>query len=245
MRTARLGLGTTVLFLLLTSLLWAGQPTPASPGTLPTDTPQTARDDHPQPDPSRIHRFDRQEIRLEDFPADGYVLDIGGGGEGVIGQLKPRQVVAIDLSARELLGAPAGPLKIVMDATDLKFLDGTFQTATSFFTLMYMSEADQARALSELHRVLVAGGRLLVWDLVLPARFDPVKDIAVVPLMIHLPDRQIETGYGTFFPKELHDVGYFRHLAARAGFEVVGERATERTFFLELRKPDAKAGVPN
>lgn len=245
MRTARLGLGTTVPVLFLTSLLWAGQPTPASPGTLPTDTPQAARDDHPRPDPSRIHRFDRQEIRLEDFAADGYVLDIGGGGEGVIGQLKPRQVVAIDLSARELLGAPAGPLKIVMDATDLKFLDATFQTATTFFTLMYMNETDQARALNELHRVLVPGGRLLVWDLVLPARFDPVKDIAVVPLTIHLPDRQIETGYGTFFPKEPHGVAYFRDLAAHAGFEIVGERATDRIFFLELRKPEVKTAVPN
>jgi len=30
--------------------------------------------------------------------------------------------------------APAGPLKIVMDATDLKFLDSAFDTATAFAT---------------------------------------------------------------------------------------------------------------
>ena len=108
---------------------------------------QAAHDEHGErPAPERIHRYERQVVVLDDFVADGFVLDIGGGGEGIIGQLKPAQVVAIDLSSRELLGAPAGPLKIVMDATDLKFLDETFSTATSFFTLMYMKPADQERA---------------------------------------------------------------------------------------------------
>ena len=77
-------------------------------------TQEAAHDDHGErPAPERLHRYARQTIVLEDFAADGYILDIGGGGEGIIGQLKPAQVVAIDLSARELLGAPAGPLKNV------------------------------------------------------------------------------------------------------------------------------------
>ena len=39
-------------------------------------------------------------------------MDICGGGEGIIGQMKPAQVIAIDLSKRELEEAPPGPLKI-------------------------------------------------------------------------------------------------------------------------------------
>jgi ubiquinone/menaquinone biosynthesis C-methylase UbiE len=85
--------------------------------------------------------FEMQEITVEDFSADGPILDIGGGGEGIIGRMKTTQVVAIDISREELADAPAGPLKIVMDATDLKFLDGSFATATSFYTLMYIPEA--------------------------------------------------------------------------------------------------------
>ena len=37
---------------------------------------------------ARLHFFERQEIALEHIPASGYILDVGGGGEGIIGQLE-------------------------------------------------------------------------------------------------------------------------------------------------------------
>jgi ubiquinone/menaquinone biosynthesis C-methylase UbiE len=123
-----------------------------------------------------------------------------------------------------------------MDATDLKFLDETFSTATSFFTLMYMKPADQERAARELHRVIRPGGRLLVWDVLLPARFDPVQDIAVFPLDITFLGRTVSTGYGTFFPATAHDLDYYVGVLERAGFTIAARRTTERTFFLEARK---------
>jgi SAM-dependent methyltransferase len=225
---------TALVLSLVLSGAAAGQPAP------PAKTPQqAAHDDHgARPDPARIHRYDRQQVALDRLAGIGYVLDIGGGGEGIIGQLEPERVVAIDVNARELLGAPPGPLKIVMDATDLKFLDATFRTATSFFTLMYMKPEDQVKAAGEVFRVLEPGGRFLVWDVLLPARFDPVKDIAVVPLTITLPGREVQTGYGTFFPGKPHDLPYFVSLATTAGFEVAAQRSQGLTFFLELRKPD-------
>lgn len=75
--------------------------------------------------------FEMQDIVVEDFSTDGLILDIGGGGEGIIGRMKTTRDVAIDISRGELANAPVGPLKVVMDATDLKFLDGSFPTATS------------------------------------------------------------------------------------------------------------------
>lgn len=216
----------------------AQSPTPAAQ--------QAAHDEHGErPAPERIHRYDRQTVVLEDFVAEGYILDIGGGGEGIIGQLKPAQVVAIDLSARELTGAPPGPLKIVMDATDLKFLDETFGTATLFFTFMYMKPADQERAARELHRVLRPGGRLLVWDVLLPARFDPVKDIALYPLDITFLGRTVSTGYGTFFPERAHDLPYYKGVLERAGFTVTAQTIAGRTFYVEARKARTpNAGTP-
>jgi len=53
-------------------------------------------------DQNRVFRLCEQTVVLDDFPAVGWVLDIGGGGEAVIGQLKGAQVVAIDLLPREL-----------------------------------------------------------------------------------------------------------------------------------------------
>ena len=119
-------------------------------------------------DPPKMHLFDRQDFEVADFQAVGYILDIGGGGEGIIGQMKPTQVVAVDLSKRELEEAPAGPLKIVMDATDLKFLDASFDTATAFFSLMYMRPEVQQRVFAEVFRVLTRGGRWIIWDAAIP-----------------------------------------------------------------------------
>ena len=54
---------------------------------------------------------------------NGKILDIGGGGEGVIGRLYTNQVVAIDIRQEELDEAPTGFEKILMDATQLDFKD--------------------------------------------------------------------------------------------------------------------------
>lgn len=62
----------------------------------------------------------------------GGILDIGGGGEGVIGLCYGEKVVAIDLRKDELEQAPDGPLKIVMDAKELSFLEDSFDAVASF-----------------------------------------------------------------------------------------------------------------
>lgn len=43
----------------------------------------------------------------------GKILDIGGGGEGIIGQVLGDKVVTIDKLKEELEEAPEGPLKVV------------------------------------------------------------------------------------------------------------------------------------
>ncbi|UCD06465.1 MAG: methyltransferase domain-containing protein, partial [candidate division WOR-3 bacterium] len=82
----------------------------------------------------------KQKIEMTPIETDGYILDIGGGGEGIIGRLNGKQVVAIDTRFDELQETKNDSLKIVMDATDLKFLPSTFDAATSFFSLMYIKK---------------------------------------------------------------------------------------------------------
>ena len=196
--------------------------------------------DHHEPSEDRIYFFAQQTVTVNDFDAAGFILDVGGGGEGIIGQLKGPQVVAIDPNQRELAEAAAGPLKIIMDARDLQFLDATFGAATAFFTLMYIRAPDHAQVFGEVFRVLVPGGTFLIWDAILPPRpgdVDEEKTIAVFPLLVKLPDREISTGYGTHWPQEKQDLLYYAHLAKNAGFDVIAQKAHDRVLFLHLQKP--------
>jgi SAM-dependent methyltransferase len=192
---------------------------------------------HTEPSEDRIFFFEKQEVVVDDFDSSGYILDIGGGGEGVIGKLKGKQVVAIDPNKRELEEAAPGPLKVIMDARDLQFLDGTFSTATSFFTLMYIRGPDHEKVFSEVFRVLVPGGLFLIWDVILPQCPDETKDIAAFPLLIKLPNEEISTGYGTLWPEKEQDLSYYLRLAGKAGFNVIEQREHNRVLFLKLQKP--------
>jgi ubiquinone/menaquinone biosynthesis C-methylase UbiE len=190
-----------------------------------------------RPKPEQIYSHPKLEVTLSSFPADGLILDIGGGGEGIIGQLKGKQVVAIDLIKRELEEAPGEPLlKIVMDARDLKFLDKTFDAVTVFFTFMYITPADHARVLQEIHRVLKPGGRLLIWDVTFPdKKTDEQQQFVRYPLHVMLPGKEINTGYGVRFT-EGQGANQLIEAARNAGFESTTRQNEMGWYFLELKK---------
>jgi SAM-dependent methyltransferase len=193
-------------------------------------------DEQGQVSEERLHFLDQQRVAVEDFEAAGLVLDLGGGGEGIIGRLKGDQVVAIDASRDELEEAPSGPLKIVMDARDLKFLDAAFEVVTSFFTLMYLDPSDHEQVFAEALRVLVPGGRLLVWGVNLPERPDGEKDVLVLPLVVELPSADVETGYGIGWPGEALGLDHYVEVARRVGFDVVKQQEQGSVFHLSLRR---------
>jgi len=188
--------------------------------------------------------FDRQEVGVPDFAADGFILDIGGGGEGVIGQLKGNQVISIDPYKDELENAPSTNLKIVMDGRDLKFLDNSFDTAAIFYTLMYISAGDHEKVFREVKRVLKHGGRLLIWDVNLPVWKDAAKEFGIYRFKFKLPQKEIVTGYGARFPKVAdQNMQYYTNIAKSAGFKVVTAQNNEPSFYLELQTPPSVTGV--
>ena len=99
-----------------------------------------------------------------DYDLKGSILDIGGGGEAIIGQVYGDRVTAIDNRQEELDEAPNCCTKLLMDAEKLSFFDGSFDNVTFFYTLMYMSEETQRKAIFEATRVLKTGGIMCIWD---------------------------------------------------------------------------------
>ena len=167
----------------------------------------------------RLHRLERQYLTLEPIERPGWILDMGGGGEGVIGQLCGERVVAIDRLRQELEEAPGNALKIVMDAKDLQFLDNTFQTVTAFFFFMFTLPENRSLIFKEIYRVLRPGGVLLLWDLTIPPYPGGEQDIFACPLSVRLPDgSEIETGYGCPWPGHAQTAADFLRIASEAGF---------------------------
>ncbi len=174
----------------------------------------------------KYHYIEKQNINLQDLKIQGRILDIGGGGEGIIGKIFGEKVVAIDPSKRELEEAADGPLKIVMDGTSLNFLDETFDSATSFFTFMFIPNSKHEIVFKEIYRVIKPGGKFYVWDVKIPEfdeslGLDKDKTLYVVPLLVDLGNEKIDTGYGTKWYSKPQSKEYFKSLCEKIGFKLI------------------------
>ena len=137
----------------------------------------------------------KQHISIQQIPK-GLVIDIGGGGEGVIAQAGGARVVAIDKHMSEIHEARGKALDvpwIVADATALPFLSHSFDSATAFFSCMYMSSDVQEQVFRETRRVLKTGGEFWIWD----ALIVPQSKAFAIRLQVDSPAMHtINTVYG-------------------------------------------------
>ena len=165
----------------------------------------------------------------------GRILDLGGGGEGVIGRIYGRAVTAIDIRPDELEDAPGDFERICMDARQLELPDGCFDAVTAFYFLMYLFPGDRGAVFSEAARVLKSGGRMYVWD----AAYGPAfPEPHLVELDIDAAGEKISTTYGVLgegMGLSMDDV--LSH-AAEAGLELAGERLAGEHFYLVFKKEE-------
>lgn len=164
-----------------------------------------------------------------DLPLSGSILDLGGGGEGVIGRAYGDRVLAIDNRPEELDEAPGGFRRMCMDAADLTFPDACFDHVTSFFTMMYMDKPTQKRAIAEAARVLKPGGQLHLWDAEIAAA-EP--EPFLIDLDISLPAERIHTTYGIVKPDARQDARHFIDLCETAGLSLSAHTGQDGCFYL-------------
>lgn len=124
----------------------------------------------------------------------GSILDIGGGGEGIIGRIYRDNVIAIDNRQEELDEAPDCCEKQLMDATNLLFMNEYFDNTTFFYSLMYMKNDVQKEAIKEATRVLKRGGRIYIWDSNIDST--SMNEPYVVNLDIVWGGNSVHTSYG-------------------------------------------------
>lgn len=162
----------------------------------------------------------------------GTILDIGGGGEGVIGRVYPGQVIAIDRLKEELQEAPDGPVKLVMDARTLAFCDACIDHATAFFAFLFMPASIHAEVAREVFRVLRPGGRFLIWD----ASFERA-DPFLINLAIDAAGQQLQTTYGVG-REDSQDAQHFIAVLERAGFVLERLYRDDPVLAMEWKKPE-------
>ena len=184
----------------------------------------------------KIQFIDLHKIDLTSVELKGRILDIGGGGEGIIGQLKGEQVVAIDRRESELKEAALGDyLKIIMDAKDLKFLDETFDTTTAFFTLMYIPLSNHRKIFQEIYRVIKKRGEFVIWDFEIPKRESSDKEFYGLYLEVKIEEKEISMGYATKWDKE-QDLEYYLKLGTSIGFKSVEKKIMNNVFYIRFQK---------
>ena len=163
----------------------------------------------------------------------GSILDIGGGGEGVIGRVYGQQVIAIDNRQDELDEAPNGFQKLLMDARNVDFPQESFDHVTFFYSLMYMDRDMQIKALQEAVRVLRTGGCLHIWDSDIESAF---PNAFLVELNILLPQEQLNTCYGIMKEDAEQDSSLFVDLCCAQGLAVDKKSQQDTNFYLSFVK---------
>jgi ubiquinone/menaquinone biosynthesis C-methylase UbiE len=163
----------------------------------------------------------------------GSILDIGGGGEGVIGRLYGQSVTAIDNRQDELDEAPSGCKKLLMDARKLDFADESFDNITFFYSLMFMDKETQRLAAAEALRVLKNGGKLLVWDAEIEKAY---PEAFSVELEIELGGERLKTTYGVISDIVNQTAETAAALFAQFGAEAIRSESKNGQFYLEIIK---------
>jgi ubiquinone/menaquinone biosynthesis C-methylase UbiE len=176
----------------------------------------------------RTHKIEVQTI------PEKSVIDIGGGGEGIIARIGKERVTAVDKFQSEIDEAkPKAPEAkwIIADARNLEFPNEHFDHATAFFSFMYMSNKDKEDIIREVKRVIKGGGEFWIWDAVIRK----TKGVFLIKIKVILPDKQVvKTAYGV--SSKVQKIDSISSLLEDEGFRVEIIESKKNWYFLKAKK---------
>ena len=165
----------------------------------------------------------------------GTILDIGGGGEGIIGRLYGAQVIAIDNRQEELDEAPNGFEKVLMDACCIDYPDEKFDHATFFYSLMFMNTETQRKAISEASRVLKKGGCLHIWDAEIHSAY---LEPFIVDLDIQIKSEFLHTTFGVVSDIQNQTAASVSDICSKYGLILKMQNVNDGQFHIVFEKPN-------
>ena len=138
-----------------------------------------------------------QKIELTNLPREGVILDIGGGGEGLVSRIETSRVCAVDINLYKIRDARIyGQVSqwILSDGRMLSVKDAMFEVATLWFALGYVRGwASKAQVVSEVARVLKKSGYISI----LGAKIICPEARYVLRAHLHFPDGTVsQMSYG-------------------------------------------------
>ncbi len=174
-----------------------------------------------------------QKITIDAIP-NGSIIDVGGGGEGVIAQIGKDNVTVIDKHQEEIDEArsksPASKW-VLANATSLEYDTGYFDNATAFFSGMYMSIENFKKVCEEVFRVLKNNGEFWIWD----AKISENTGLFIIRLSVTLPNgKKIRTAYGSRI--KTRSLSEIKQILKNAKFQVEVKVNHQKWFFLKAVK---------
>lgn len=178
----------------------------------------------------------QQEITLNQIQGTGRIIDIGGGGEGLVSRIEGTRVCAVDIRMSEIREArihdpPAN--WFVCDGQTLCFKNNSFQIATFWFSLGYMSDwRIKENVMKDVHRVLERDGLVSIRA----SKIDCDEERLIFRVTYTLPDGTLsQTGYGVK-GNQNQTISTISKLLVDTNFEIVNQVDTNHWFQITARK---------
>ncbi len=180
----------------------------------------------------RIYEPPIQKIKLEALPDTGTIIDVGGGGDGLVSRIAGKRVCAVDINIDKIREAriyEQGANWFNCDGRNLCFEDHVFDIATLWFSLGYMRTWEmKQQVLIEIGRVLKANGELSIWA----CRIDCEEVGALFRVDLILPDKSVSRfGFGVA-GQQNQTMTTISQILGLSGFDIIDAREVGSFFFI-------------